>query len=104
VTCCHDLSINIVLHDLTNSSKQFVNKLVALSISISYTVDMDKFNEFVSSCGGARKAAQALDVSESLISLIKLGQRNISYRQAQKIESITSGRISRKDLRPDIYG
>jgi DNA-binding transcriptional regulator YdaS (Cro superfamily) len=65
---------------------------------------MDKFNEFVNSCGGARKAAQALDVSESLISLIKLGQRNISYRQAQKIESITSGRISRKDLRPDIYG
>jgi DNA-binding transcriptional regulator YdaS (Cro superfamily) len=28
----------------------------------------------------------------------------VSFKQAQKIESITSGRISRKDLRPDIYG
>jgi len=63
-----------------------------------------KFIDFLNYCGGQSQAAEILGVSIGYVSHMKMGRRKVSFKQAQKIESITSGRISRKDLRPDIYG
>jgi DNA-binding transcriptional regulator YdaS (Cro superfamily) len=65
---------------------------------------MEKFLEFIDSCGSSLEAANKLGMSVQMISHIRKGRRKVSFATAREIESITSGRISRKDLRPDIYG
>jgi len=54
--------------------------------------------------GGRAKAAAELGISPGQVSHLITGRRNVTFQIAQKIERITDGQISRKDLRPDIYG
>ncbi len=67
-------------------------------------MEINKFTDFINVAGGCKEAAEMLGVTRELIYNIRNGHRQVSFKQAQKIESLTSGRISRKDLRPDIYG
>ncbi|WP_346347716.1 transcriptional regulator [Acidithiobacillus acidisediminis] len=53
---------------------------------------------------GNRALAEALGVSNSMISQWKSGHRRVSPETAIRIEIATGGEITRQDLRPDIFG
>lgn len=53
---------------------------------------------------GNRALADALGVSQSLISQWKTGHRRISPETAARIERATNGLVTRAELRPDIFG
>lgn len=54
--------------------------------------------------GDRKKAAESLGVSIALVGHVLTKRRGVSIPVAIRIEEITSGEISRHDLRPDVYG
>ncbi len=65
---------------------------------------MNYFKDFVQSVGTHKLASEQLGVSRAYVTQILLGRKKVSFKVAKRVESLTSGRITRKDLRPDIYG
>ena len=48
--------------------------------------------------------AEAMNVTDGLVSHWTTGRVKISAERAIEIERVTSGRISRATLRPDVFG
>lgn len=48
--------------------------------------------------------AQVLGVSQGMVSHWLLGKKRITAERARDIERATAGRITRYDLRPDVFG
>ncbi|PPK72652.1 DNA-binding transcriptional regulator YdaS (Cro superfamily) [Methylobacter tundripaludum] len=61
---------------------------------------MDKLILFF---GGRVEAANAIGVSPSYISMIKSGKRKCSPALAVLVDNITNGKVSKQELRPDIW-
>jgi DNA-binding transcriptional regulator YdaS (Cro superfamily) len=61
---------------------------------------MDKLILFF---GGRAEAANAVGVSPSYISMIKSGKRKCSPAFAMRVDDITNGKVSKQELRPDIW-
>ena len=51
--------------------------------------------------GEAKKLAERLFVSSSYLSQMASGRCSISPARCVKIEAVTDGKVSRRDLRPD---
>jgi len=64
---------------------------------------MKKLRKFTAEIGGAQVLATKLDVSRGLISHWFSGFRPITPEKAKRIELISGGQVTRKDLRPDIF-
>jgi DNA-binding transcriptional regulator YdaS (Cro superfamily) len=65
---------------------------------------MNKFNDFVKTCGTQHEAARLLGVSRGFISHMQTGRRTVSINLARQVERLTDGDITLCDLRPDIFG
>jgi DNA-binding transcriptional regulator YdaS (Cro superfamily) len=65
---------------------------------------MNYFKEFVKNVGTHQLASEQLGVSRAYVTQMLLGRKKVSFKIARRVESLTSGKITRKDLRPDIYG
>lgn len=64
----------------------------------------EKLKEWIMEYDTLDKAAKALGVSKSTISLWLRGKRQISLVNCLKIEKLTIGRIKYNELRPDLIG
>ncbi|WP_347989475.1 YdaS family helix-turn-helix protein [Methylomonas sp. AM2-LC] len=53
--------------------------------------------------GGRSEAAVAIGVTPSFITMVKRGKRQFSPAMALHVEKITGGKISKSELRPDIF-
>lgn len=62
---------------------------------------MDKLLEFF---GNREKAAEAIGVTPSYLSMVKKGKRKFSPIMAATIDELTGGTVSKHYLRPDIFG
>jgi len=62
------------------------------------------FKHYVAEVGGRAEAAARLGVSVGMVGHIELGRRRVSIALAKRLETETGGRMSRHDLRPDIFG
>ena len=62
---------------------------------------MDKLLDFF---GTREKAAEALGVTPSYLSMIKKGKRRFSPIMASVIDELTNGSVSKHYLRPDVFG
>lgn len=62
------------------------------------------FSKFVHEAGGRAEAAKRLGITVGMVGHVINGVRSISIDRAREIEAQTKGRISRSDLRPDVYG
>jgi DNA-binding transcriptional regulator YdaS (Cro superfamily) len=54
--------------------------------------------------GTQRALADLLDIHPSMISQISAGRRKVPASICRKIEEATNGKVTRYDLRPDIFG
>lgn len=54
--------------------------------------------------GGITALARALDVTPSTVSQWISGHRPVPHKRCWEIEEVTGGKVSRFDLRPDIFG
>jgi len=55
--------------------------------------------------GGTQSTfAKACGVSQGLVSQFLKGSKKPGWKTCKKIESITGGKVTRQDLRPDIFG
>lgn len=64
-----------------------------------YSTNMNtRFTQFVEWVGGPKRAAHALDKSESLIHHVMQGRRNVSRDVANRVHEISNGRFDRADL------
>lgn len=48
--------------------------------------------------------AKAVGVTQGMVSGWLNGRYQITWEQAKKIETVTSGKVTRHELRPDIFG
>lgn len=67
---------------------------------------METFKKFVDEVGQA-EAARRLGITQGMISHIVTGRKRVSPKRALEIErrfKRTKWKITRADLRPDIYG
>ena len=64
-----------------------------------------KLSEYLSQLprGGKSKFAKQVDVSKSLLRQMELGIAQIPIPVAKKIELNTSGKVSKAELRPDVW-
>lgn len=62
------------------------------------------FSKFVDEVGGRAEAAKRLDITVGMVGHVVNGVRSLSVERAKLVEAQTEGRISRADLRPDIFG
>lgn len=62
------------------------------------------FSKFVDEAGGRAEAAKRLGITVGMVGHVINGVRSISIDRAREIESQTQGRITRSDLRPDVFG
>jgi DNA-binding transcriptional regulator YdaS (Cro superfamily) len=61
---------------------------------------MDKLIQFF---GDRNKAAEAIGVTPSYLSMVRKGKRQFSPALAITIDRITNGVVSKQYLRPDIF-
>lgn len=52
---------------------------------------------------GVAKAAELLDISESMVSHIATGRRRLTAERAGTVVRVTNGSLSLRDLRPDLF-
>lgn len=64
---------------------------------------MDKMKKLTKYFGGQAKLAGILGLSQGAISHWLTGRAKISPRDALKIEKMTKGKFTAKELRPDIF-
>lgn len=64
----------------------------------------EAFAKYVKDAGGREAAAQKLDITVGMVGHVMNGVRNLSIKRALLVEAQTGGRISRADLRPDVFG
>ena len=62
------------------------------------------FQEFVSESGGRAAAAKRIGITVGMVGHVLGGVRNLSVSRAIAIEAATAGRITRAELRPDVFG
>jgi len=48
--------------------------------------------------------AKAVGVTQGMVSFWLLGKTDVAWDKAIKIEEVTDGKVTRSDLRPDIFG
>lgn len=65
---------------------------------------MSAIQKAVDLMGGRKELATAAGVSEQAVSFWINGDRQISAEYAVKIQNATGGRVTVKELRPDIFG
>lgn len=67
---------------------------------------MNKFvvESAVTATGSNAALAAALGVHESAISLWKTGRRKVPAKYCIAVELATGGKVTRYDLRPDVFG
>lgn len=65
---------------------------------------MSEIQRAVDVAGGQQKLAEAAGVSPQAVSFWVTGARLISAEYVLKVEQATAGRVTRYDLRPDIFG
>ncbi|QHJ84180.1 MAG: hypothetical protein [Bacteriophage sp.] len=53
--------------------------------------------------GGKSKFAQEIGISKSFLRQLELGIAKIPIQVAKKIESCTSGKVTKAELRPDVW-
>lgn len=53
--------------------------------------------------GGAAKLAKAIDAAPPLVTRWRKGERKPSPLYAKRIEQVTLGQVTVKDLRPDFF-
>jgi DNA-binding transcriptional regulator YdaS (Cro superfamily) len=70
---------------------------------MTHGANPSEFQRYVDLVGGRKEAARRLGLSDAMVGHILSGIRGISVRVAQSIESDSGGRVSRSDLRPDIW-
>lgn len=58
----------------------------------------------IEATGGQRQLASLLEVHPSLISQWVTGRRPVAANHVLAIESATDGKVTRHDLRPDVFG
>lgn len=54
--------------------------------------------------GEQRRLANALNISPTWMNLLVSGKRDCSPELALAIEQATGGQVTRKELRPDLFG
>ena len=64
----------------------------------------EAFAAYVGDAGSREEAAKRLNITVGMVGHVLNGVRNLSVGRAKMVESQTAGRISRHDLRPDIFG
>lgn len=62
------------------------------------------FSKYVDEVGGRAEAAKKLGITVGMVGHVVKGVRSISIERAKLIEVQTGGRITRADLRPDVFG
>ena len=64
-----------------------------------------KLSEYLSRLprGGKSQFAKQVDVSKSFLRQMELGIAKIPIHVAKKIEQQTSGKVSKAELRPDVW-
>lgn len=72
-------------------------------MAVARPAGMNKLESFVNDFGAAN-LARRLKVSEGAVSHWKSGRCSISPKRCREIESLSGGRITIHDLRPDIFG
>ncbi|MGP1677891.1 MAG: helix-turn-helix domain-containing protein [Burkholderiales bacterium] len=60
--------------------------------------------EFVEEIGGQTEMARRLGVTQGLVWQWLNGRSPVTWERAKDIEALSNGRVSRHDLRPDIFG
>ena len=68
---------------------------------------MDKieaFGRYVTEVGGRAEAARKLGITVGMVGHVLNGVRCLSVARAKVVEDQTEGRITRHDLRPDVFG
>lgn len=66
--------------------------------------DIEAFAQYVTEVGGRAEAAKRLGITVGMVGHVLNGVRSISIDRAKEIEVQTDGRITRHDLRRDIFG
>ena len=65
---------------------------------------MDTIQKAIKMLGGTQiKFAEAVGISQGLVSQLVNGEKRPGWKTAIKIEKATGGKISREELRPDIF-
>ena len=54
--------------------------------------------------GSRQQMAQALGVSKAWFSQVTQGRRRTSAELCKRIERLTEGKVTRAELRPDLFG
>ena len=65
---------------------------------------MESIKEAIEYFGSGKKLAESVGVTDEAVSRWLNGNAKPSYTNAKKIETVTNGKVSRHDLRPDIFG
>lgn len=66
--------------------------------------EIEAFSQYVTEAGGRAEAAKKLGITAGMVGHVLNGVRSISIERAKEIESQTGGRITRHDLRRDVFG
>jgi len=59
-------------------------------------------NRAIKEAGGQKSLAELIGVSQAAVSKWRLGKK-ITAENAVSVEKATNGKVTRKDLRPDVF-
>ena len=65
---------------------------------------MNYFREAVAIIGGQVETARLMQFSQSIVSQMATGERPIPAGRCRQLEFLTKGKVTRYQLRPDIFG
>lgn len=67
-------------------------------------MDTEAIREAITACGGQAPLARTLHVSQPVVWQWANGRRPVPAERCRDIEQATAGRVTRYQLRPDVFG